>query len=146
MKRFSILLLTMSSLFFFTQNIEAKVLPQATKSTPKQTTSVVNLSGTGISVFPKLRADRRALIVNFANLQNAKSVSYTLTYRTAVQEEGAIGTLNLGGSSNASQELLFGTCSKNVCRYHTNISNARLEVSYTSKSGKKYIKRFRIKV
>lgn len=144
MKSLSILLIILLSLFFFAENIEAKVLPQATKSTPKQT--VVKTSGTGISVYPKLRADRRALIVNFANLQNAKSVSYTLTYGTAVQEEGAIGTLNLGGSSNASQELLFGTCSKNVCRYHTNISNARLEVSYTSQTGKKYIKRYRIKV
>lgn len=153
MKSLSILLIILLSLFFFAENIEAKVLPQATKSTQKQT--VVKTNGTGISVYPKLRADRRALIVNFANLQNATSVSYTLTYkqslrsddlRTAVQEEGAIGTLNLGGSSNASQELLFGTCSKNVCRYHTNISNARLEVSYTSKSGKKYVKRYRIKV
>lgn len=133
-----------SSVLFFTQNAQAKILPQAAKSGSKQ--AVVKSSGIGVSVFPKLRADRKALTVNFANLQNAKAVSYTLTYKTSVQEEGAIGSLNLTGPSSTSVELLFGTCSKNVCRYHTNISNARLEVSYKSQTGKKYVKRFRIKV
>lgn len=142
-----------TSILFFTQNVQAKILPQAAKKGSKQ--AVVKSSGIGVSVFPKLRADRKALIVNFANLQNAKSVSYTLTYKqslrsddlkTAVQEEGAIGTINLTGSQAATQELLFGTCSKNICRYHTNITNARLEVSYTTKSGKKYIKKFKIRV
>lgn len=130
-----------SSILLFTENAQAKVLPQAKKSTQKQTTT-----STGISVFPKLRADRRALIVNFANLQKVSAVSYALTYKTSIQEEGAIGSLVLGGSSTATQELLFGTCSRNVCRYHTNITNARLEVSYTTKSGHKYIKRFKIRV
>jgi len=120
--------------------VDAKVLPQA--RTERQTAVT---SGAGISVSPRLRADRRALIVNFANLQKAEAVSYVLTYQTTVQEEGAIGSLPKG-SSTATQELLFGTCSKNVCKYHTGISNAKLEVSYTTTSGKKYIKRFKIKV
>lgn len=144
MNKFSILLIVIFSLFILTKNAEAKVLPQAAKS-GKQTAVTKKSTGTGISVSPRLRGDRKALIVNFSNLQNATAVSYLLTYKTSTQEEGAMGGLNLTGS-NATQELLFGTCSKNVCRYHTNISNARLEVSYTSKSGNKYIKRFKIRV
>ncbi len=127
------------SFLAFTKNAEAKVLPQATK-TVKQAT------GAGIGVFPRLRSDRKALIVNFSSLQNAAAVSYLLTYKTNAQDEGAQGALKLSGSSSATQELLFGTCSKNVCRYHTNINNARLEVSYTSKAGKKYLKKYKIKV
>jgi hypothetical protein len=69
-----------------------------------------------------------------------------LTYNTQAQNEAAMGGLNLNGSSSQSVELLFGTCSKNVCRYHSGIKDARLEVSYTNLSGKKYLKKYRIKV
>ncbi len=124
-------------IILFAQSAEAKVLPQARGSVQKSTS---------VSVYPKLRADRRALIVNFSNLQNVLALSYSLTYKTSTQDEGAIGSLPMGGSSSATSELLFGTCSKNVCKYHTGIKDAKLEVSYTSKSGKKYLKRYKIKV
>ncbi len=143
MKKFSILTLLIFSLFFVS-SVEAKVLPQAAKSGPKM--AVTKSAGTTIGVSPKLRVDRRALIVNFSNLQNAKNVSYMLVYSSNGQQEGAMGAIHLTGSSTASQELLFGTCSKNVCRYHTRIKDARLEVSYTNKSGKKYLKKYKIKV
>jgi len=143
MKSSLIVLVTLLSFVLFTKSAEAKVLPQAAKSSGVVTK---NTGGTGINVTPRLRADRRAVIVYFSNLQNAKSVSYSLTYNTSEQQEGAIGTLSLKGSPSLSQELLFGTCSKGVCRYHTGINNAKLEVSYVSKSGKKFIKRYKIKV
>lgn len=128
--------------FIFTQSTEAKTLPQA--KTASKTTVSSNTSSIGVS--PKLRADRRALNVYFSNLQNATLVSYMLRYKTLGQEEGAMGGLNLTGKSNDSAELLFGTCSKNVCRYHTNITDAKLEVSYTNKLGKKYLKKYKIKI
>lgn len=143
MSKLSLILVIFLSLFIFTKETQAKALPQAIKSPSKQ--AVVTKS-TGINVTPKLRSDRKALIVYFSNLQNAKSVSYTLTYQTNIQQEGAIGSLNLTKVSTATQELLFGTCSKNVCRYHTGLNNGRLEVSYTTTSGKKYIKKYKIKV
>lgn len=145
MKKFSILLILLFSFFLFTKNAEAKVLPQAQK-TGQKSTAVKASGGSRVGVSPVLRPDRRALIVNFSNLQNANSVSYLLTYKTSTQNEGARGNLNLGGSSNVTSELLLGTCSKNVCRYHTGIKDAKLEISYTSKSGKKYIKRYKIRV
>lgn len=125
---------------------QAKVLPQSGKIAPKQSAPKAN--GTTIGVFPKLRADRKAIVVNFSNLQNATAVSYSLVYKQGLsgQQEGAGGALNLTGQTTDKVELLFGTCSAGVCRYHTNIKEARLEVSYTSKTGKKYIKKFKIKV
>ncbi len=142
MNKLSLVLIIFLTLFVFPQIAQAKVLPQAAKSGAK----TVAVKSAGIGVSPKLRSDRRAVVVYFSNLQNAKAVSYSLTYTTSVQEEGAMGAINLTGAQTASQELLFGTCSKGVCRYHTGIKNAKLEVSYTSTSGKKYLKRFRIKV
>lgn len=142
MNKFSILFIAIFPIFLFAQTVEAKVLPQsrgAQKTVSKST-------GTGVGIYPRLRTDRRALIVYFSNLQNVKAVSYALTYDTNTQQEGAIGSLNLSGGSTQSSELLFGTCSKNVCRYHTGIKNAKLEVSYTTKAGKKYIKRYKIRV
>lgn len=137
------LIILIFAVLLFTQDAEAKVLPQAQKSVQK---SPVKSVFSGIGVSPRLRADKGALIINFSNLQNAKAVSYLLTYKTSTQDEGASGSLTLSGSPGQSVELLFGTCSKNVCRYHVGIKNAKLEVSYTLKSGKKYLKRYRIKV
>ena len=122
---------------------EAKLLPQA-KGSAKQVTSS-RTGGSGITVTPRLRSDRRALIVSFSNLQNAKSVTYQLTYLTNGQQEGAGGTIS-GAGNSTERTLLFGTCSKDVCRYHSNISNMKLEISYTSTSGKKYLKRYRVKI
>ena len=132
-------------LFFFSLSspVEAKLLPQAQGA--KQTTTVKSSSGSGINVSPRLRGDRKALNVSFSNLGNASSVSYQLIYETNGQPEGAGGTIS-STEASASRELLFGTCSKNVCRYHNNIKNAKFEVTYSTKSGKKYLKRYRIKV
>lgn len=140
MKKLSVLVLLVFSLLF-ASSAEAKVLPQS-----KKATGTITPTGTGVNVAVKLRADRKAVIVYFSNLQNAKAVSYSLTYSTNSQEEGAVGSLNLGKAVVASQELLFGTCSKGVCTYHVGVKNVKLEVSYTTKAGKKYIKRFKIKV
>lgn len=145
MKKLSVLLVTLFVFSLLAAPANAKVLPQAGKSGIKPV--AVKSIGTTIGVFPKLRSDRRALIINFTNLQNATSVSYSLVYTQGNgQQEGAGGALNLTGQSTDKIELLFGTCSAGVCRYHTGIKNAKLEVSYTSKTGKKYIKRFKIKV
>lgn len=144
MKKFLVLILLLFTFFIVTEDTQAKVLPQSIKSTVKQTISAQ--TGTSIGVSARLRGDRRALIVSFSSLQNASAVSYSLRYKTNGQEEGAMGALNLTGSSTDTTELLFGTCSKNVCRYHTNITEAKLEVTYTNKAGKRYLKRFRIKV
>ena len=134
------------SIVFFllaTSTAQAKVLPQAKGGTKTVTKS--NTTGGGITVTARLRADRKALIVNFGNLQNAKSVSYTLIYKTSGQQEGAGGTIATT-SNTTSRELLFGTCSTNICRYHGNITDMRLEVNYTTKAGKKLLKRFKIRV
>lgn len=144
LKVLAVALLTLFALS--TGTVEAKVLPQAGKSSGSGKT-VARSSGTTIGVYPRLRADRKAVVVTFTNLGNAKSVAYSLIYtHGGGQQEGAGGGLNLTGKSIDTAELLFGTCSAGVCRYHSNIKDARLEVSYTSFTGKKYLKKFKIRI
>ncbi len=146
MKRCFFLLVILVSLplalFWQVGNVEAKMLPQAKKAGQK---AVKSSPSTSIGVYPYLK-DRRNLAINFSNLQNATAVSYLLTYKTNTQEEAAMGGLNLTGVSKQSAQLYLGTCSKNDCRPHIGVSNAKLEVSYTLKSGKKYLKKYRLKV
>lgn len=145
MKKLALILIVFS-VFLSAGIADAKILPQAGKSAAIKPS--VKSMGSTIGVYPKLRSDRKALIVNFTNLQNAKSVSYSLVYSQGPlgQQEGAGGALNLTGQTTDKAELLFGTCSSGVCKYHTGIKDARLEVSYTSVNGKKYLKKFKIRV
>lgn len=145
---FGILLFTFYILRFTPTDVFAKrLLPQAESSktvTKSNTTPSVQTKGVGVSV--KFRSDRRALVATFSNLSVAKSVSYQLTYKTGKVNEGAGGSLSSLSQDPAVRELLFGTCSKGVCTYHTGIKNAKFVVTTTLKSGKKVVKTFRIKV
>lgn len=128
------------SLFFLVLPVEAKLLPRFAGST--------GISGGSASFFvsPKLRGDRKALIVYFGNLSKVKSVSYTLMYQGSGSDQGAMGSLDSSGGNSVNRELLFGTCSTSVCTYHENISGMKLEVTVEQLSGKRTIKRYRIKV
>lgn len=117
-----------------------RLLPPAaaTKTTGKTTAGQV-----GAKV--KFRSDRRAVILNLANLSAAKSVSYELQYESNGLTQGAGGSVTITGDSE-SREILFGSCSAGVCNYDKNIKNAKLTVTTTLKTGKKVIKPFRLKV
>lgn len=93
-----------------------------------------------------LRKDRRAVIVNFANLNTTTKVSYELTYFGNGLDQGVVGSIYQKEGNSASRTLLFGTCSKKVCTYHKNIKNAQLKITAKLKSGQTYIKTFKIKV
>ncbi len=133
---------------FFSMPIEAKTLPQITKSVSKNTVirkKSSPVSG-GVGISPKLRKDRKALRVYFSNLNKAKSITYTLIYQTDGKDEGVSGTVDTSGGKNVTRELLFGTCSSGVCRYHPNIKNLRFEATIEFASGKLLTKKYRIKV
>ncbi len=127
---------------FLAAPAHAKLLPrfQNSKTVSKKTTS----SGVGIS--PKLGSDRKALSIYFNNLKNARNLTYTLIYQTNGKDEGVSGSIDSSAGNSASRKLLFGTCSSGVCRYHPGLSNMRLEVITELLSGKKTLKRFRIRV
>lgn len=129
----------------YAQEAEARLLPRF-RNSGKTSYSSSTPSSSGVIVSPKLRGDRQALIVYFSNLQNATSVSYSLTYETKGKTEGVAGTIKPAGENSTSRTLLFGTCSAGVCRYHTNITNMRFEVTSKLTSGKTSIKRYRVRL
>jgi len=130
------------SLFFLVFPVEAKVLPRFSGGSSNSGRSVA----TGFYVSPKLRGDRQALYIYFGNLSRIKNVSYVLTYVGNGSDQGVMGSIDSSIGNATNRELLFGTCSTSVCTYHSNISNMKLEITIEQLSGKKTLKRYRIKV
>lgn len=94
----------------------------------------------------KLRSDRRALNVTFNNVNTANSVTYELTYFSGDLEKGVFGSILPKEGNYTTRSLLFGTCSKNVCTYHPNISDMQFKIVAKLKNGKTLTKRYRVKV
>ncbi len=94
----------------------------------------------------RFRGDRKAIIINFSGLTNASSVNYSLSYESNGIPQGAMGTISNITTATDNRELLFGTCSGGVCRYHQNITNAKLVITSKLKSGHTTRKTYRLKV
>ena len=144
-----IIFLSLITVFIFSLVIPSKTLAAKARTsrggTTGSSTGYVSTSGRVVTSV-KFRGDRRAVIINFAGLTNAKSVTYSLTYSSNGIAQGAMGTItNIAGSVD-SRELLFGTCSHGVCRYHTGITDARLVITSKLKSGITTRKSYRLKV
>jgi hypothetical protein len=143
-KNFIIFLLFLISILLRVNNVEAKLLPrfQNISGTVAKKTYVIS----GLIVSARLRADRRALNVYFSNINKVTSLIYTLMYQTNGIDEGVSGTMDSSKGNSATRELEFATASNGVYRYHTNLTNMKLEVTSTLPTGKQTIKRFRIRV
>ena len=137
---FSLLLLFF--LFRLVVPVEARLLPRFRNTSGGSRKS----TGSGVIVSPKLSSDRKALNVYFANLNKASEVTYMLSYQTKGKDEGVYGSIDSSVGNSVTRELLFGTCSSGVCRYHTNITGMKLEVTISLPSGKRALRRYRVRV
>lgn len=99
------------------------------------------------------RRDGNALILNLKRTSSYDSISYELAYTSKVDEsvvEGSkikdedsgseVGSIDRGVVGNIDvaqkkgeyeQEILFGTCSKNVCKYDKGVENGTLTLHIT---------------
>lgn len=109
-------------------------------------------------LFP--RRDGNALVLNLKRTASYDSISYELAYTSnvvevategnktkALEDDGELeegGSIDRGVAGNIDtkdkkgeyeQEILFGTCSKNVCKYDTGVENGTLTLHI--KKGKK---------
>ncbi|MDH7476232.1 MAG: hypothetical protein QHH09_02035 [Microgenomates group bacterium] len=139
---FLVIILLAGGLIFLNKTWAGRLLPRFSRSR----TTTNRRAVAGISVSVKFNSARNGIILSFNNLSRASLVSYSLSYQTNGKDEGALGTISPAGENSTSRELLFGTCSAGVCRYHTNITNARLEITTTLLSGVKTLKKYRIKI
>ena len=94
----------------------------------------------------RFNSTRTGLIISFSRLTNATSVKYSLSYNTNGIPQGAMGTITNAEVSTDTREILFGTCSGSVCRYHSNITNAKLVITSKLKSGYTTRKTYRIRI
>ena len=135
----SLLLLTLSTVTI----VYAKVLPRFAGPVGKSTGKVAY---SGVTASVRFNGARNGINLYLGSLNKASSVTYMLSYQSNGKDEGAMGTIYVSGENSATRELLFGTCSAAVCTYHTGITNAKLEITTELTSGKKTLRRFRLKV
>lgn len=145
MRYFKKILLLIIVVFLLKINVvEAKLLPRF--QTGSGAAAKKTYIASGLVVSARLRPDRKALNVYFSNISKVTSLTYTLMYQTNGKDEGVSGSMDSSSGNSASRELVFGTASAGVYRYHTNLTNMKLEVTSTLPSGKQTVKRFRVKI
>ncbi len=116
----------------------------AKKFVPKKST-VKNTSVSGIPAQVSYRPDRLGINLSFRNFNGLESVSYSFTYNTNGITQGAGGKVTAANDPTEARELLFGTCSRGACRYHYNLSDARLTLTARYTNGRIATKSYRIK-
>lgn len=133
--------------FFVLAFLDSSPVNAAKKRVWTSTSSKTNAVSTSTkpSYSVKLRSDRKALTLYLYSVATAKSIEYELTYTGNGIEQGVYGSVNSGEGNSVSRLLLFGTCSHNVCTYHSNLQNMVLKITSKTNNGKTYIKRYRIK-
>ena len=116
---------------------------EARKKLPvrKAVVSSAALPQTGL----KLRGDRQALLLTLTNLSKAKNLSYLLTYQAGGVGQGAGGSHD-PALGNTQKELVFGTCSANVCTYHQDISEMVFQATIGLNDGLTLVRKYQIKI
>ena len=128
--------------FFTTPSVSAKKLLPFLKKTAKVTTS----TSSGVTSSVKFRGDRLGIIVTFNSLQSAYKVDYFLSYQTKGITQGASGSITDTAIGSVTRDIIFGSCSKGVCRYDSGISNAKFVITIYLNNGRKIVRSYRLKV
>lgn len=116
----------------------------AKKFSPKKT-AVRYTSSAGIPAIVHYQPNHLGINLSFSNFNGLESVSYSFTYNTNGITQGVGGTVTANNNPTDTRELLFGTCSRGACRYHYNLSNARLVLTAKYTNGRTSNKSYRIK-
>ena len=133
-----IILLIIIFLFFPSPAYARKKLPMRAA---RAVVSSATLPQTGL----KLRGDHLALLLTLTNMDKAQSLSYLLTYQAAGVGQGAEGSHD-PALGNTQKELVFGTCSANVCTYHQSLSDMLFQATIGLKDGRTLVRKYQIKI
>lgn len=135
--KFSFLILLLAIVFFLISPCYAR---RKRVRKPRKRKAYVSR---GVHAQVRFRPDKLGLLINFSHFDNLASGRYELVYETNGIPQGVGGSIILGDTST--KELLFGTCSGNVCNFHKNITNARLSIISVLKNGTTILKPYRIR-
>ena len=146
MRKIFLISFLISLFFLLPSNVRAaKSRPPRGGKAQTQTATRSYSRSRGIKASVRFRPDRLGLLINFSGFDNITSVTYALTYTADGIPQGVRGTVT-AETAGEQRELLFGTCSGGVCRYHSNITNARLVIDSKLSSGIIIRKPYRIKI
>lgn len=141
-KTLCIIILLLASVALSASSVSAKkLLPFLRKAT-----GVTTSTSSGVTSSVKFRGDRLGIIVTLGSLQAAYRVDYFLSYQTKGTTQGASGSITDTSIGGATRDIIFGSCSKGVCRYDTGISNAKFVITIYLNSGRKIVRSYRLKV
>lgn len=129
----AIILLIVGALFLF-----RNVVSPATEVPLQEVDLPFDAEGPFALLFP--RRDGNALVLNLKRTASYDSISYELAYTSLPDESvsedvaegssidrGVVGNIDTKSKKGEyEQEVLFGTCSKNVCKYDKGIENGTL--------------------
>lgn len=95
----------------------------------------------------KVRTGTKDVAVTFKNLSRVTSISYTLGYNSTNKgSQGIVGSIQVGKQSQITRYLVFGTASSGVFSYHSGISGAYVEATFTMRDGKSVTKTVNLNV
>lgn len=102
-------------------------------------------SDIGLTLTP--RSDKKAIIMELTKLEGVMSIEYEGNYESEVIDEKSKEKLEIlqgvgpskielkPGETSLEREILLGTCSKNVCRYHTGVKEVQFVIKINYKNG-----------
>lgn len=134
--------------FVFVLIILSTSLVSAKKLLPflRKATGLITSTSSGVTSSVKFRGDRLGIIVTLGNLQAARKVDYFLSYQSKGITQGASGSITDTSVGSATRDIIFGSCSKGVCRFDSGISNAKFVITIYLNSGRKIVRSYRLRV
>ncbi|MBU2051631.1 hypothetical protein KKH13_00305 [Patescibacteria group bacterium] len=117
----------------------------ARKQLPPRSVKAVASSAALPQTSLKLRGDRQALLLILTSLSKAESLSYLLTYQAAGVGQGVEGSHD-PALGNTQKELVFGTCSGNVCTYHQDLTDMLFQATIGLKDGRTLTRKYQINI
>ena len=101
--------------------------------------------GLGIPASVRYRPDKLALLLSFYNFSGIESINYSFTYTSNGLVQGVGGRVTASNDPSSVRELLFGTCSSGVCKYHENLSGTSLALTANFSNGTVAKKLYRVR-
>jgi len=121
--------------------------PALAQELPRSQTTWTTTGEGGVDVIPYIQGNRQLAFVDFQskNFDDIQYVYFNFTYNTTAQgtKRGVEGSFvpaletfkYFDGVPYVRRQLLFGTCSKNVCTYDPNPRDVKITVNTKMKSG-----------
>ncbi len=136
-----LVIVLLSGVFYI---LSANKTPSASsdQSSDQQTDIIPTLTASDLGLSMRALNSNKQIMFTITKPAGIKSVDYELTYTaTGDQQRGVIGTIDVQpGVTKIEPEkpLDLGSCSRNICKYDTGVTSAKLTLKISKTNGKVY--------